>query len=84
LEQSSSYLYEDAAADLLDSKPGSVKQVLNNVWMNVRNQDFSSTQLEFEEISNCHVNMQVSTVKIQHELSTILLQQIFTMPTNDG
>jgi hypothetical protein len=36
------------------------------------------------ENSNCHMNVQGSTVKIQHEFSMIFLQFTPIRPANDG
>lgn len=83
MEQLNSYLYECAELDSCVSRPGSVKQMFNDdeedEWM----QEFSSTVLEHDEISNCHENAQASTVTILQEFSKIWLQFTSIMPADD-
>ena len=83
LEQSKSNLYGDAELNLCESKLGSVKQMIyddeEDEWMLYN----SSTMLEFDEISNCHGNVQSSTVAILQEFSTICFNRSSTMPVED-
>ena len=83
LEQSSSYLDDDAELDSWVSMLGNAKQMLNDdeedEWM----QGFSSTVLEHDEISNCHVNIQASTATILQEFSKIWLQFTSIIPADD-
>jgi hypothetical protein len=51
--------------------------------MNVWKPDFSSTQLDFDEISNCHVNVQASTVPILQEFFTICFNRSSILPADD-
>lgn len=68
---------------LLDSRLGNMKQVLNDAWMSVWNQDFSSTQLEFAEISRCHEHAQASTVAIFKNFPRFFFNRSPTTPVDD-
>lgn len=77
LEDSNSNLVGETELESCESRPGSMKQIFSDEEEDEWKQNFSSTQLEFAEISNYHGSELASTVLDLQEFSTILLQQIF-------
>ena len=84
LTWSNSHLMKMQMLNSSSSRPGLSKQMRNDVEEDEWSQIFSSTMLRFEGICNCHMNVHSSTVPIQHEFSTILLQFNATMPADEG